>query len=481
MADGKGKKMSLTWIYAVVMLVLMGSGWFLSPGAVVTELGIKVLMIFLGAMWGWVFLDLVWPSLLAMVFLTLAGAGPAIEIFGAGFGSEIVILTILFSIFTKWLEDVGLTNTMAQFLLTRKFLKGKPYLFMFMIFLATFICGFFVGIYATIFLMWGICYRMLTSLGYAKREKLTSFILIGVAYVSIMGMTVKPWSPWSLMGVKGLKTAIGVGVDFLPYSSFMLVISLLSMVIFLIFGKFLLKLDVSRLKQADYSSMAAGINFTGKQKLGSCLLLFLLLALYTPSVLSDGLLKTMLSNLGSAGSVALVLAFLCGMRSEGKPMMDFGATAREAVPWNMVCLLAAIGPLGSALMSGDTGIIKALMGILQPLLAGQSPVTLYLLTIIVCCIITQFMNNTILLVVLTPMLCTIAQMIGANPTLVAALLIFGLTAALATPGASSRAGLVFGNTEWIDSKQAYIQAILSVAAVMIALIAAGIPLGMVLL
>ncbi|MFR6291282.1 MAG: hypothetical protein ACLUKQ_07485 [Peptococcaceae bacterium] len=102
------------------------------------------------------------------------------------------------------------------------------------------------------------------------------------------------------------------------------------------------------------------------------------------------------------------------------------------------------------------------------------------MTIVVACVLTQFMNNTILLVVMTPMLCTISGMVGANPILIAAILIFGLTAALATPGASSRAGLIFGNTEWIDIKQAYVQALLSVIAVAVVLIAVGIPLGSIL-
>lgn len=479
MGDSNTKKNS-TWFHMIFMVVLMCSGWFLPAGAVMTELGMKVLMIFIGVMWGWMFLDLVWPSLLSLLFLTLAGMGTATDIFSKGFGSEIVILTIFFSIFTKWLEDIGLTSTLAQWLLSRKILKGKPYLFLFMMFLVTFICGFFVGIYATIFLMWGICYKMLTSLGYAKREKLTSFILIGVAYVSIMGMTVKPWSPWSLMGVKGLSTATGIAIDYLPYSTFMVVMSLVSTLLFLAFGKWILKIDVSKLKHADFTNMNEKIDFTKRQKLGAFMLLFLLLALYTPSILPDSLLKTMLSNLGSVGVAVFLMVVLCVVRMDGKPLMNFATTARDAVPWNMVCLLTAVGPLGSALMHADTGIVKALMATLKPALAGQSPIFMYILVIVVCCIATQFMNNTILLVVLTPMLCTISQMIDANPVLIAAVLIFGLTAALATPGASSRAGLVFGNTEWIDTRQAYIQAVLSVVAVIITLIAVGIPLGLIL-
>lgn len=292
-------------------------------------------------------------------------------------------------------------------------------------------------------------------------------------------MTVKPWSPWSLMGVKGLVTATGINVEFLPYSSFMVLISLVSTLLFLLFGKLIVKIDVSKLKNANQTALAKDIQVTKEQKLGAALLAFLLVALYIPSVLPDGLLKTILQAQSSTGVAILLVVILCVVRFDGKPALNFAEVAKESVPWSMICLLAAVGPLGTALMSGDTGITKAIMASLKPVLAGQSPMILYILTIVVACVIElQFMNNTILLVVMTPMLCTISGMVGANPILIAAILIFGLTAALATPGASSRAGLVFGNTEWIDIKQAYIQAVLSVVAVAIALVVVGIPAGM---
>ncbi len=475
--SGETKKRTSFWIHSFIMVFLMCSGWLLPEGAIITEYGVRIAMIFLGCIWGWIFVGLIWPSLLSMLFLVAAGMGTAKDVVGQGFGSEIILLVIFFSIFTKWLEDIGLTNTMAKWLLSRKFMVGKPYVFIFMLFLVTFICGFFVGIYATIFLMWGICYRLLTSLGYEKRSKETTFILLGVAYVSIMGMTVKPWSAWSLMGVKGLVTATGINVEFLPYSCFMVAISLVSTLLFMLFGKFILRVDVSKLKNTDLTSMKNDIQVTNEQKLGAGMLLFLLVALYIPSVLPAGLLKTMLQAQSATGLVILLLIILCVVQFDGKPALDFTKLAKESVPWNMICLLSAVGPLGSALMSSDAGITKAILAGLKPVLAGQSPMALYIVTIVVACVLTQFMNNTILLVVMTPMLCTISGMVGANPVLIAAILIFGLTAALATPGASSRAGLVFGNTEWIDVKQAYVQAILSVLAVVIALIVVGLPLG----
>ena len=473
----KVKSKSSFQIHSLIMLVLMCSGWFLPEGNILTEYGVRISMIFLGCIWGWIFVGLVEPSLLALVFLVLAGAGTAKEVVGAGFGSEIIVMVVFFCVFTQWLEDIGLTTTVAKWLLSRKFLAGKPYLFIFMIFFVTFLCGFFVGIYATIFLMWGICYRILKDLDFAPKSKEACFILIGVAYVSIMGMTVKPWSPWSLVGVNGLKQATGGGVELLPYSSFMVIVSLVSILLFMLCGKFIVRVDMSKFNNQDYTGMAKEIDVTGEQKLGLVLLVILLVALYMPSMLPDGFLKTLLSTQGAIGICLVFILILSAVRFNGKPNLNFAELAKKSVPWNMVCLLSAVGPLGTALMSSDAGFTKAGMATLKPIMAGQSPMVFYILTILVACVFTQFMNNTILLVVLTPMLCSISGMIGANPILIASLLIFGLTAALATPGASSRAGLVFGNTEWIDTKQAYVQAILSVATVIVALLVVGIPVG----
>ena len=468
------------WVHLAITFLLMCSGWLLLTGGALTEYGVRVVMIFVGAIWGWIFAGLIVPSFLAMLFLVLAGMGTAKEVVGSGFGSEIILLIISFSIFTQWLEDIGLTKSMANWLLSRKVLKGKPYLFIFMLFLVTLICGSFVGIYATIFLMWGICYSMLADMGFAKKSKEASFILIGVAYVSIMGMTIKPWSPWAMVGVNGLRSVTGEGVVFLPYSCFMVVISLASTPLFMLFAKLILRLDMSVMKDKDFTGLAKEIQVTKQQKLGAVMLILLLVALYIPSVLPDGLIKTMLSAQGATGLCIIMLLVLSFVYFDGKPAIDFVELAKKSIPWNMVCLLTAVGPLGDALMSSDTGFTKAIMATLKPIMAGQSPTMFYIFTIILACVLTQFMNNTILLVVMTPMFCTIAGMVGANPILVASILIFGLTAALCTPGASSRAGLVFGNTEWIDVKQAYIQAVLSVVAVILVLAVIGIPLGSVL-
>lgn len=131
----KAKAKKSQWIHLVIMFVLMCSGWFLPSGETLTEYGVRITMIFVGAIWGWIFAGLIVPSLMSMLFLVLAGMGTAKEVVGSGFGAEIILLIIFFSIFTQWLEDIGLTKTLANWLLSRKILKGRPYLFVFMLFL----------------------------------------------------------------------------------------------------------------------------------------------------------------------------------------------------------------------------------------------------------------------------------------------------------------------------------------------------------
>ena len=115
----QAKNSFVPWIHTIVMFVLLASGWFLPTVSTITPFGMKVVGIFIGLIYGWMFVGLIWPSLTGMLFLSFAGLGTAKAVFGQGFGSEIVLLIIFFGVFTKWLEDIGLTNTFAQWLLTR--------------------------------------------------------------------------------------------------------------------------------------------------------------------------------------------------------------------------------------------------------------------------------------------------------------------------------------------------------------------------
>ena len=51
--SGKAKSGTAFWIHSLIMVLLMFSGWFIPEGAIITEYGVRIGMIFLGCVWGW--------------------------------------------------------------------------------------------------------------------------------------------------------------------------------------------------------------------------------------------------------------------------------------------------------------------------------------------------------------------------------------------------------------------------------------------
>ncbi len=61
------KKNKMVYLHIAIMLVLMFGIGFLPPFGQITALGMKVLGCFLGIVYGWIFIDLLWVSFLALL------------------------------------------------------------------------------------------------------------------------------------------------------------------------------------------------------------------------------------------------------------------------------------------------------------------------------------------------------------------------------------------------------------------------------
>ena len=75
------------WIRVAIWIALSFMGWFLPAIDPITSFGMKVLGIFVGLMWGWICLDLIYPSFLSIILIAIASGGAAKTFFYAGFSS----------------------------------------------------------------------------------------------------------------------------------------------------------------------------------------------------------------------------------------------------------------------------------------------------------------------------------------------------------------------------------------------------------
>lgn len=233
------------WVRVAIWLILSFAGWFLPPLGPVTAYGMKVLSIFTGLMFGWICLDLIYPSFLSVVLIALASGEAASTFFYAGFSSEIVVVIIVLTTFIAYANKVGLDNYIAQKFIRIRFMQGRPWLFITVFMVLIYVLGLMVSIYPTIFLLWPVMYKICDEAGFERGGKFSSYMCFAITFICGLGMLSKPFSPWSLVGLNALNTFMGEGfqINYSLYTAYMFIVSMVTILGFLLVGK-IMRLDL---------------------------------------------------------------------------------------------------------------------------------------------------------------------------------------------------------------------------------------------
>ena len=120
-------------VYFVIVFVLMLGAHFVPPFGAVTRIGVNLLGVFLGLLFGWSTMGMLLPSLLGIVFIGFSGVNTLSGILSTGFGMETIIFTIFIFILVQMLSDSGTVGAISDFIITRKAFQGRPWVLSFVI------------------------------------------------------------------------------------------------------------------------------------------------------------------------------------------------------------------------------------------------------------------------------------------------------------------------------------------------------------
>ena len=480
MSTATGKDVKY-YIHALIMLFFFFGFGHLSAIGTITEIGMQVLGVFLGMIYGWMFIDMLWPSLLGMFALGLTDYSDGVlKILASGFSNKNVILIFFFFIFSQYLEHSGLSKTIAFKLLTLKSIEGKPWHICFMLLLATYVLGVFINTYAVIFLMWAIIYDMCAIAGYGKGEALSAFLLVGVVQVAAISGTIMPYQC-----MNALNSATGLSVASGSFILFNLIVSFVGTLGYFAAGKFLGKIDVSKFEGLSKEKILNGniISYDKEQKIATAVLIVFLALILIPGFLSaENPLKALYKRIGDQGILALLLCVVCAIKLGGKKIAKMEDLINKGVNWSLMFLLMATFTIGDAVNSDAAGIIAQISAILTPIFSNMSPVVFLIASFVLLGAITQIAHNLVLAAVFVPLLSSIAIASGLGES-VAIIVSMGLAVvllqALMTPAASNRGALNFGN-DWIGKHYAFKYGTFAVVAADLVVIVIGIPLGFIM-
>lgn len=249
MTKAATSRRSAYWLHALVYFLLtFGAGYV--PLSHLEPLGMSVMGIFLGLLYGWTFIGFIWPSMLSIFALGVCGFFPTPQAaFSNAFSNHLVIFMLLVLVFTAYCEKSGLNRKLSCWFLSRKIVVGRPWTFTFMVLLGSFVVSFLVDGNAVVFLVWNLMYSIFEEVGYKRGERYPAFLLAGVAIAAILSFGCKPWGNVCILAIGALENSSSGAytVNYLTFMAVTIPICIMFVAAYFVVMKYVFRPDVSRL------------------------------------------------------------------------------------------------------------------------------------------------------------------------------------------------------------------------------------------
>lgn len=477
-------KFNVQMVHTVIGILLMLAGWFIPPFGTVTEIGMKILFVFIGVIYLWSTVETTWSSCLAIILIGMSGYTAKIgDTITSSFGNTTVVLVLFSMILFGGLVESGVAKYIARFFLTRKISNGRPYVFTFIFTFGLFVVSLLTNVFATLMLAWPIAYAILNEVGYTKEDKFSKFFVFCAFLGSIYGQITIPFRGSKIAIFQGFANAFGSGIDFLMFMVFDAIMVVVLTLILLFLCKFVYKCDVSKMKNfsVDYFDNDPLPKMNGAQKYYLVVCFLYILCMLLPNVMNASIpVVAFLNKLSTTGITIGFVILSCIIRFDGKPALDFKAVGAKHVQWNVIMLVIVAIMMSSALTADATGIKPLIMSVLTPILGGHSLWVTGCLMMLVGFILTNLANNFVCAMVMLPLFGTFAAETGmpaVNAAAIACASIVCLYMAFLTPAASPYAGMLFSNNEWFTPAEIMKLAIPFSIMLVLAFFFVGYPLA----
>ncbi len=465
---------------------LLKSGFTAVDGIVhlaVSEIGMTVLAIFLGMIYLWTFVDVVWPCFLGLFMLGISSFAPMPIVMRDFLGNPMTVQIFCAFIFVGALIHANVAIYLARYLMTHRLCQGRPWVLTASILLTSYLIAFFDQI-SSVFLMWSALYVIFEEVGYKKGDKYVSALIVGSIAMILCAFcsdSVKNGAFYILSGLYAIAEANpSLNIVPLSYGSYFIFGIALSMVVLLLIlflMRFVFRVDVSPLEKLDVNILNKNPlpPMTWKQKGIIVLFSFYVFYMLAPSFLPKGTAIANFIQQNLLGGIVATVFLLGFIRFKGEPLADITQTSR-AFPWSVFLLIAAAFLFGNAVNAPQTNISLFLEYALSSYFDGLGFAMLCIAGAVVAIVVTNFFNSVVAGLIFAPVLASIANAYGFSSGPLLALFIFTVLFGLATPAASPFAAMVFGNP-WLSKKDAAMYGVIYSLVVVLVVSIIGVPLA----
>lgn len=472
------------YIHVAVFLVLTFGIGFFPPFAQITPLGMDILGVFIGVVYGWMFLGLAWPSIFAIIALGVLGygGGSVDGLFMTGFSFWVLPSIILCYIFADALAQTKFTDYIADKVTSVKIVAGKPFALMFLLLIAMVIMNMLYCGLAGLFLLWSVSDKIAAQAGYPKRNLFCTYMITGTMVLQVLSAMIYPFEAGVLTAISFFQQGVpDVPVPFVGWITTVIVFCFIYCIVYTLLVKFVLRPDFSAVaalgdKVFEGAQSAEKIKMNGEQKFGLAMLLLFTAIMFAGSLLPETIgIIAVFKSLGLCGALGLVLCIMCMYQNkEGKSFLSMQRAA-NTISWDVLWLLIATEPLAGALNSAESGIMASITAAVMPIFSTMSNMLFLVACTIILGLITQVVHNLVLMVIFIPFLCPLYAQMGGDPLVMFFALAIVMNAAYSTPAASWSSAIMFGAGSIITNKT-YMVAFVHFIVTCLLIFLVGVPL-----
>ena len=445
------------WLGAGLGVVVLFIFLLLPPFEPITQLGMKVLGVFLFTVFWWLFVDTSFPSLLCVSLFALLGIMTPNEVFAVALGNWIVMFLISCFGLTEAIRLSGFTHRFALWFLTRPFTAGHPWLTVVLFLFGVTLMSAVMSPTVTVILFISLVAPMLEGMGYKKGDLFPAMLIMGIGWSALAAFVATPIGHvTNLIFIDWIRRDANFFLSFPEWLVVGVPMALLVYLLLLGFFHYIVRPDMSRFSAMteEYIQKEAGKTTPLKteEKFALGVFLGVVICWMLPGVTGDILpgVSSYFDKMGFAIPPLVGTILLHLIRVRNQPLLTFRQWT-TSVDWATIALVAAIMAIGSVIGKPETGIPQFMTDILQPV--TNAPFLVVVLVSVTWVVLqTNVMSNivsaTVVYTIIMP--AVIADGVG-NPIALGFTIFAGSHYAFCLPSATTVTAIITGSG-WVPVK-----------------------------
>lgn len=477
------KKTYIHLAIAVVLFFLCRFAIF-KPGDILTESGVGLLSVFLPTCYLWITCDVMWPSLLSCLMLAITGVMDMNTVFASSLGNYAPAIIFGYVLVVAALIEGGVLKMISRWIISRKVVQGRPYVFFAIFAIAVIVPGLIGGLTSLVLVGIPLAQEVCNSIGYTKNDKFYKALVCICLVTSPLVESAWPYGKVPSAVAYNICTAYGITISMLDIAKMACIFLAILVAALVLILKFFYKPDVSKFVKFDVEEVKQKMQeekITAKGKAATVLMILMMIGLFAQTVNIPGI-SPFFSALGLGGTALLFCVIGMIIHVVGEPIIPGSYAVRT--PISAVIFMSCILMYATAVMNSDYGISAYMASLLTPIVSKMGVLPIIMIALIAALVITNFASNLIIFVVLASATFPVLMAQGANPSLMAAcgiMLSVMSNCGFLTAAGSTGTGMILATEKELKFKD-YAGVIgLAVAACAIIGCAIMIPLGRLIL